>query len=146
MKKLRTREEANKINWERSDREHNEIFPKMLTDLKSLKLKRIDVVTGDRNNHKSDLLKKGTFYLVGYSGQWTISKALRMRDGDWEVQTRSYSIGIGMVDFLFEIKSLSEYESEPLGRVESSYDEFGDLIDDEDFYEDDEEFYEDDEE
>lgn len=127
-KKLITRDEANAENWRRSDKTHDEIFPSMFTDLKSLKLKRINVVTGDRNNHKSSEVKENSFYLVGDNGKWFISKPSKMISGGWQFDVGWSSVYLGMVDFLFEIKNLPEYEGNPLGYVSADFDEYGDRI------------------
>lgn len=129
-KKLISRDEANRENWKRSDKEHNEIFPSMLTDLSSLKLKRVNVVTGDRNNHYSSDIKENSFYLVGDNGIWYVSKPSKLFHGGWSFNTGWSSVPLGMVDFLFEIKNLANYDPSPLGRVVADFDEYGDLIHD----------------
>ena len=115
-----SRDDANRINWKRSDREHNEVFPSMFTDLKSLKLKRISTKTGNRNNDKSKDIKRDANYLVGYSGRWTISQPYGNMEKGWEFNVGHYTMGLGMIDFLFEIKNLPEYKDDPLGRVKPS--------------------------
>lgn len=131
-KKLITRDEANAENWKRHDETHNNIFPSMFTDLKSLTLKRINVVTGDRNKHQSSEINENSFYLVGDNGRWFISKPSKLNHGGWEFEVGWSRVYLGMVDFLFEIKNLPEYEGNPLGYVSADFDEYGDRIHDED--------------
>lgn len=126
-KNLVTTEKANRVNWKRFDKEHNLIFPSMLTELKSLKLRRISTITGYRNNNESNEVDENKYYLVGYNGTWKVSKAYKYHGG-WEFDIGHYHTGLGMVDFLFEISNLEEYENKPLGRLQSDYDEYGDLI------------------
>jgi len=116
MKRPMTRDRANRINWKRSDKEHNVVFPSMFRDLKSLKLKRISTFTGDRNNHKTEELKADKLYLVGYDGRWFISRAYASIDESWYFNLHHYNMGIGMIDFVFET-NLEDYDGEPLGRV-----------------------------
>ncbi len=130
-KKLITRDDANAENMRRSDEMHDVIFPAMFTDLKSLKLKRINVVTGDRNNHKCEEIKEDSFYLVGDNGRWFISKPSRLNNNGWQFDVGWSHVYLGMVDFLFEIKNLTGYDGNPLGWVSADFDEYGDRIHDE---------------
>ena len=126
-KKIITENDANRENWKRHDKEHNVVFPSMLTGLRSLMIKRIDIRTEDRNNHEHTDVKENKFYLVGHAGRWTISKPKRTyHDNGWEFNVGHYYMGLGMIDFLFEIKNLPEYKENPLGRVEPTDDEYED--------------------
>jgi len=118
-----TEEEAREENWERTKREHKKIFPYMLLDLTSLELKRIDIRTSSINNHEHAEIKKDTPYLVGNSGRWSISNAQRMyRNNGWEFIAGGMRIGLGRIDFLFELRGLPMYDDEPLGRVSAALD------------------------
>ncbi len=117
--KTRTDNDVSRINLKRSDKEHAEVFPSMLLDMKSLKLKRIHNWNGDRNNHKSDAIRKNTYYLVGYSGHWHLCKAHKAyQREDWEFDLKHYSIGFSQLDFIFEVVSgLEDYNDKPLKRL-----------------------------
>jgi len=121
MKKVISEEQANRENWKRYDLERNVEYPKMLPDLKSLELKRIDLRHKNRNNHESKEIRLGNWYLVGYSGAWKISKAKRNYwDTGWEFFIGSHFIDLRSIDILFEIENMPTYTSCPLGRVEET--------------------------
>lgn len=122
--KTYTRDEACTENWKRYDEERNVVYPSMLTNFNSLSLRRIDITGKDRNNHESSDIDKTKYYLIGYSGQWKISKAYRdYWDKGWQFDVGSYRTGLRLLDILFELVDMPSYESDPLGRVEPEYDE-----------------------
>lgn len=129
-RKLRTRDQVNRLNWKRYDRERQEIFPAMFTDMKSLKLKRIDLRREDRNNHEHNEVKEGKHYLFGYSSRWHVAKAERnYHKTGWQFYVGWGNVDLGWLEFLFEIVGdLPSYDDNPLGRVEHDFDEYGEII------------------
>lgn len=106
--------DINKENLRRWQKE-SEIFSKMLVNLSSLNIKRIDI-SGDRNNNKHDGISEDKLYLALHNGEWIVSKAYKSYHGGWELDAGHYHMGIRMFDIVFEIY-IPNIQSKPLKRL-----------------------------
>jgi len=120
-------------NWNRRDRERNEIFPTLLPDFNSLQLKRIDITGYDRNNHSCKNINKHSLYLCAYVGGWHLGKMYgNYNHTGWEFDMGSFYVPLRSLDMVFEVVNMPKYEHEPLGRLESvenSYDDYDEEMD-----------------
>jgi hypothetical protein len=119
MPKYKSDKEINKENLKRWQEESN-YFSKLLPDLKSLKLKRIDI-TGDRNDSKHPDIDKMKWYLLCDNGCWWLTRPSEQWYG-WVFPIGWSSIQLRHIDILFEIE-LPIIPKNPLGRVPYPEDE-----------------------
>jgi hypothetical protein len=111
-------QEINRENFRRSDMERNVLYPAMLTTLSSLSLRRIDITSDDRNNHECLDITADKHYLIGYCGNWKLTKAKRnFLIGGWEFYIGWGYIPLRSIDIIFEIENMPTYQYKPAGRL-----------------------------
>jgi len=118
-------DEISEVNDTRRLWERLHGFPSMFTRMNELSLKRIDIARSDPNDNRCSDINPDKYYLVGYSGHWTISKPMvvsnslfRNKTPGWAFDVGWHTSGLGFLDFLFEIENDISYEKNPLGYLD----------------------------
>lgn len=100
-----------------------DVFATMLKGLNKLKIKRIDLTGHNRNDHESELLTSGMYYLYCREGRWGLGTAFHMADRSWQISNGYLQFNLRHLDVVFEIE-LPIIPESPLGTLDvPDYDE-----------------------